>query len=73
MLIFLKPAAPAPNPNDGFQEIQRNRGGRGNFRGGRGRGDGFNRGRGGFRGDGYRGRGRGGANGPRGGRRTEES
>lgn len=58
----------AANNNDGFQEIQRNRGGRGNSRGGRGRNDGFQRGRGGFRGDGYRGRGRGG---PRGGARNE--
>lgn len=65
--------AAAP-PNDGFQEIQRNRGGqnRGNYRGGRGgRGDGY-RGRGSHRGDGYRGRGRGGG-GPRGGRRSDES
>lgn len=69
-----KTSAPAVNSNDGFQEISRNRGGRGNFRGGRGRGDGFQRGRGGFRGDGYRGRGRGGGGGgPRGGRRQDES
>ncbi|PMD56448.1 uncharacterized protein K444DRAFT_645155 [Hyaloscypha bicolor E] len=69
-----KTSAPAVNSNDGFQEISRNRGGRGNFRGGRGRGDGFQRGRGGFRGDGYRGRGRGGGGGgPRGGRRPDES
>ncbi|KAN0110294.1 hypothetical protein V8E51_006681 [Hyaloscypha variabilis] len=68
-----KTSVPA-NTNDGFQEISRNRGGRGNFRGGRGRGDGFQRGRGGFRGDGYRGRGRGGGGGgPRGGRRPDES
>ncbi|KUJ11011.1 uncharacterized protein LY89DRAFT_625380, partial [Mollisia scopiformis] len=69
ILTATQPAAPASNPNDGFQEIQRNRGGRGNFRGGRGRADGFSRGgRGSFRGDVYRGRGRGGggANGPRG-------
>ncbi|KAE8446419.1 hypothetical protein EG329_012024 [Mollisiaceae sp. DMI_Dod_QoI] len=66
-----EPITSPPNPNDGFQEIQRNRGGRGNYRGNRGRGDGYNRGRGGFRGDGYRGgRGRGG---PRGGRRPDES
>ncbi|KAH8794563.1 hypothetical protein F5882DRAFT_397977 [Hyaloscypha sp. PMI_1271] len=69
-----KTSAPAVNSNDGFQEISRNRGGRGNFRGGRGRGDGFQRGRGGFRGDGYRGRGRGGGGGgPRGSRRPDES
>ncbi|KAH8786696.1 hypothetical protein BGZ57DRAFT_881906 [Hyaloscypha finlandica] len=69
-----KTSVPAVNSNDGFQEISRNRGGRGNFRGGRGRGDGFQRGRGGFRGDGYRGRGRGGGGGgPRGGRRPDES
>ncbi|KAH7410941.1 hypothetical protein BKA64DRAFT_368633 [Cadophora sp. MPI-SDFR-AT-0126] len=59
-----------PPANDGFQAVERNRdrGGRGNFRGGRG-----GRGRGNFRGDGYRGRGRGGSGAPRGGRRPDES
>lgn len=60
-------AAPLPNSSDGFQEIQRNRGGRG-YRGGRG--DGY-RSRGNFRGEGYRGRGRGGG-GHRGGRRSDD-
>ncbi|KAF5874465.1 uncharacterized protein Bfra_004474 [Botrytis fragariae] len=46
------PTPPVSN-NDGFHEVSRNRG-RGDHRGGRG-----GRGRGGFRGDGYRGRGRG--------------
>ncbi|KAL3427537.1 hypothetical protein PVAG01_01046 [Phlyctema vagabunda] len=51
---------PAPaNPNDGFHEVQRSRGGQGRGRGGRGDG---HRGRGGFRGDRHGGRG-----GPRGG------
>lgn len=66
-------SAPPPNPNDGFHEVQRNRGGnRGD--GQRGRGRGGDRGRGGNRGD-YRGRGRGGprgGGGARGGRRSEE-
>ncbi|KAF8854403.1 hypothetical protein BDZ45DRAFT_597102 [Acephala macrosclerotiorum] len=71
-----QPITTPPNPNDGFQEIQRNRGGRGNnqYRGGRGgsRGDGsFNRGRGGFRGG--RGEFRGGRGGPRGGNRGRGS
>lgn len=56
-----------PNADDGFQEINRSRGGRGN-RGGRG--DGY-RGRGSYRGDGYRGRGRNGGN-NRGGRRGDD-
>jgi len=80
--------APASGPpNDGFHEVQRNRGGRDRGgRGGRG-GDSGYRGRGGYRGGndgGYRGRGRGGprggprGDGPRDGgappqRRTEES
>jgi len=69
---------PAASQNDGFQEIHRNRGGRGGFRGegrgGRGRGD-FRGGRGGggFRGDGYRGRGRGGPRGGQGQRRGDDS
>jgi hypothetical protein len=68
-------SAPAINPNDGFHEVHRSRGGnRGDGqargRGGRG-GDGY-RGRGGFRGDG-RGRGRGPRGGARGGRRPDES
>ncbi|CZR54044.1 uncharacterized protein PAC_03927 [Phialocephala subalpina] len=74
-----QPISTPPNPNDGFQEIQRNRGGRGQnqYRGGRGgpRGDGsFNRGRGGFRGRGGEGF-RGGRGGPRGnrGRGSDES
>jgi hypothetical protein len=69
-------AAPA-DPNDGFHQVQRNRGRNeregGSWRG-RGRGDFQGRGRGGHRGDG-RGRGRGNRNGggaPRGGRRNEE-
>ncbi|KAH8820430.1 hypothetical protein F5884DRAFT_764064 [Xylogone sp. PMI_703] len=66
-----KPAPPA-NPNDGFHEVQRSRGGRdrgdGQFRGrGRGRGGDGYRGRGGYRGDGNGHRGRGGRGGPRGG------
>ncbi|KAI9158622.1 hypothetical protein HJFPF1_06620 [Paramyrothecium foliicola] len=70
-------AAPA-DPNDGFHQVQRNRGRNeregGTWRG-RGRGEWQGRGRGGHRGDG-RGRGRGNRNAggaPRGGRRTEES
>jgi len=68
-------ATPAPpNPNDGFHEVQRSRGGnRGD--GQRGRGRGGDRGRGGNRGE-YRGRGRGGPRGgasARGGRRPEDS
>ncbi|KAK3941715.1 hypothetical protein QBC46DRAFT_381810 [Diplogelasinospora grovesii] len=63
-------AAPA-DPNDGFHQVQRNRGTReGGYRG-RGGDRGGYRGRGGFRGDGRgRGRGRGGprGGGPRGGR-----
>lgn len=68
------PATPADS-NDGFQSVQRGRGGRGDreggFRGGRGGG---HRGRGGYRGDGHghRGRGRGGSRGGgRGGFRRE--
>lgn len=54
LINFLQktPAPPVSN-NDGFHEVSRNRG-RGDHRGGRG-----GRGRGGFRGDGHRGRGRG--------------
>lgn len=71
--------APPTNPNDGFHEVQRSRGGNrgdGQQRGRGGRGG--DRGRGGYRGDyrGGRGRGgpRGGARGDRGGpRRSEES
>jgi hypothetical protein len=58
---------PVANPNDGFHEVQRSRGGN--------RGDGQGRGRGGGRGNG-RGRGRGGPRGVgsyRGGRRPDES
>ncbi|CAM1509144.1 Fc.00g028830.m01.CDS01 [Cosmosporella sp. VM-42] len=71
-----EPAVPAAaDPNDGFHQVQRNRG-RNEREGGshRGRGRGEWRGRGGFRGEG-RGRGRGGRGGsgaPR-GRRNEES
>ncbi|RFU33588.1 hypothetical protein B7463_g2749, partial [Scytalidium lignicola] len=65
-------SSPPANPNDGFHEVQRSRGGRdrgdGQFRGGRGGrgGDGY-RGRGGYRGDGNGHRGRGGRGGSRGG------
>ena len=63
---------PPVNPNDGFHEVQRNRGGNRGDGQGRGRG-GRGRGRGEFRGDG-RGRGRGGQRGgARGGRRPDES
>ncbi|KAJ5042076.1 uncharacterized protein L3040_004634 [Drepanopeziza brunnea f. sp. 'multigermtubi'] len=68
------PPEPTSTPpvNDGFQEIQRTRGGRGGPRGGRG--DGYRgRGRGQYRGDGYRGRGRGGGGASRGARRPDES
>ncbi|KAI1007890.1 hypothetical protein K3495_g343 [Podosphaera aphanis] len=58
-------ASKPPVVSDGFQEIQRNRGGRGYHRGGRGEGH-----RGRYRGEGYRGRGRGG--GHRGGRRSDD-
>ncbi|KAG9229000.1 hypothetical protein BJ875DRAFT_446360 [Amylocarpus encephaloides] len=69
----VKPETPK---DDGFHQVQRNRGGnrggQGQFRGNRG-GRGDNRG-GRGRGDGYRGRGRGGGGGgPRGGRRPDES
>lgn len=64
------------NPNDGFHEVHRSRGGNrgdGQQRG-RGGGRGGDRGRGGFRGDYRGGRGRGGPRGGgRGGRRPEES
>ncbi|CAD6505682.1 BgTH12-01172 [Blumeria graminis f. sp. triticale] len=61
------PSIAPPAVDDGFREIQRSRGGRGNRAG---RGDGY-RGRGNYRGDGYRGRGRNGGN-SRGGRRGDE-
>ena len=66
--------APATNPNDGFHEVHRSRGGnRGDGQQPRGRGGRGGGGRGGFRGDG-RGRGRGGPRGgARGGRRPDES
>ncbi|RKF55088.1 hypothetical protein GcC1_206004 [Golovinomyces cichoracearum] len=57
---------PAPTPSDGFQEIQRNRGGRSS----RGRYSDGHRGRGSHRGDGSRGRGRGGNH--RGSRRSDD-
>lgn len=67
---------PTPNPNDGFHEVHRSRGGNrgdGHSRGRGGRGGEGYRGRGGFRGDG-RGRGRGYTRGgARGGRRPDES
>ncbi|CCU82437.1 hypothetical protein BGHDH14_bgh01953 [Blumeria hordei DH14] len=61
------PVIAPPAVDDGFREIQRSRGGRGNRAG---RGDGY-RGRGNYRGDGYRGRGRNGGN-SRGGRRGDD-
>ncbi|KAK3314677.1 hypothetical protein B0H66DRAFT_318179 [Apodospora peruviana] len=58
------PATAPADSNDGFHQVQRNRGGNreGGYRGGRGGERGGYRGRGGFRGDG-RGRGRGGQRG----------
>lgn len=70
-LLTLPQKTSTPPTNDGFQEIQRTRGGRGGPRGGRG--DGYRgRGRGQYRGEG-RGRGRGGGGAPRGARRSDEA
>ncbi|TQS38694.1 hypothetical protein Golomagni_00792 [Golovinomyces magnicellulatus] len=65
-IISKKPTPTAPAPSDGFQEIQRNRGGRSS----RGRYSDGHRGRGNHRGEGPRGRGRGGSH--RGNRRSDD-